>query len=249
MRNNASTISIANASTADYANIDMNASTSITGSLPGAIKTRLKLQSGIDEAALNIDTVGQTTATYLFIDSAATVTTSGGSASSDYRTAIYPNKLYLIGKPVGANDSYLYLNNYGITCSKGWGYSDKTDIHTAFINSPSYIYTTKITPNATTTAWNTVTIPALKIINRFYFVVKIGDYMVQNTFIDKRTNGNASTMTYSAYSGPGYFACILVSPHFNEGTVSVKWKNGVGWGPAQCDISELWIHPMDHVAP
>ena len=133
-----------------------------------------------------------------------------------------------------------------ITCSKGWGYSGITDMHTAFINSPSFIYTSKITPNATTTAWNTVTIPALKNFNKLYFVVKIGDYMVQNTFIDKRTNGNATTMTYSAYSGPGYFACILVSVHFNEGTVSVKWKNGAGWGPTQCDISELWIHPMDH---
>jgi len=127
MRNNTSTISIANASTADYANIDMNASTSITGSSPGAIKTKLKLQSGIDASA--ISNMGQSTATYLSIDSAATVTTSGGSASSDYKTTIYPDMLYLIGKPVTGTQRYLYLDDSNIICSYGWAGTSITSLN------------------------------------------------------------------------------------------------------------------------
>jgi len=227
----------------------MNASTNThAAGVDIAINSRLKLQSGIDESATSDVTVlGQSTAAYFYLGSESFV---GGvsTPSSSFRTVLYPNKLYLIADPMSGSASHLYLNNTGIICSNGWGYSDKTDIQEAFINAPSHIYTNQIQPNATTTAWNTVTIPALKSFNKLYFVVKVGDYMTQNTFIDKRTNGNSSTMSYSAYSGPGYYACILVSPHFNEGTVSVKWKGGAGWGTTQCYILSLWIHPMDHIA-
>ena len=145
------------------------------------------------------------------------------------------------------NDDITITYNH-ITCSSGWGYSDITDIHSAFINSPSYIYNTKFHPNATTTQWNTISVPALKNFNKVYFNLAIGDVSNQNYFVDKRTDGNSSTGVYSGYLSSGWNGSVILNINFDSGTISFKVKSLTGWTVNNITIYNFWVHPMDHVA-
>lgn len=160
---------------------------------------------------------------------------------------IYPNDTtgFSITHNNGSSTDEIYMTATDITRRNGWGYSTLTSLNQAIINAPSYIYSNRFHPNATTTQWNTISVPALKNFNKVYFNLAIGDVSNQNYFVDKRTDGNSSTGVYSAYLSSGWNGSVILNINFDSGTISFKVKSLTGWTVNNLTIYNFWVHPMD----